>query len=88
MPNGHVATVANDVNDQRIRQKFLDEREIEQMQGRTLRPSLNALLVSDGLHENAEEIARIATLFENPRFDLLASQARTVEQIATQPVIE
>src|SRR5580765_7255444 len=69
----HVAPVSDDVNDQRIRQEFLDEREIEQMQWRTLRPSFNALLTSDGLHENAEEITGIPAFLENLWFNLFSA---------------
>src|SRR5438270_1679169 len=86
--DSYIPAITDGVNDECIGEKFFYQREIEQMEGCTFRPPLDALLMRNRLHYDAQKIAGIAAFVENPRLDFLALQAGAVEQFTSQPVVE
>ncbi len=68
---GDVEAVANDVDDERIGNRFLDQWKTEQVPRRMFGPAVNALLAGDGLHYDAKEVARVAAICHHTLFDFV-----------------
>src|SRR6202158_2721210 len=85
---GDVAAVANNVDDERIGNHFLDQWKIEQVQRRRFRPALGALLAGDGFHHDAQEVTGVPALFHYALFDFLGIESGTLKQFAHEIGVE
>src|SRR5260370_5171212 len=85
---GDVAAVANNVDDERIGNHFLDQRKIEQVQGRRLRPAPDILFARDGFHHDAQEVACIPALFHHALIDIFGIESGTLKQLASEIGVE
>src|SRR5229473_5473358 len=85
---GDVATVANNVDDERIGNQFLDQRKIEQVQRCGFSPTPDALFARDGLHHDTKEVAGIPALFHHALFDFVSIESGTLKQLAGEIGVE
>src|ERR1700687_4314790 len=85
---GDVAAIANNVDDKRIGNHFLDQRKIEQVQWRTFGPAPDTLFARDGFHHDAQEVAGIMAIFHHALFDLLGIESGTLKQFAGEIGVE
>jgi hypothetical protein len=80
--SGDVSTIANDVNDQGIGNKFFDERKIKQVQRSAFGPALGPLFAGYSLHYYAQKITGIAAIFHHSLVDILGREAGALKQHA------
>src|ERR1019366_4033057 len=85
---GDVAAVANNVDDERIGNRFLDYRKIEQVKRRRFGPAMGTLLAGDGFHHDAQEVAGIAAIFQHAIFDIFRIEAGALKQLAGEVGVE
>ena len=85
---GDVAAIANNVDDKRIGNHFLDQRKIEQVQWRTFGPAPDTLFARDAFHHDAQEVAGIMAIFHHALFDFLGIESGTLKQFAGEIGVE
>src|SRR5207244_3869485 len=81
----HIPTVANDVDDQRIRQLPLDFGKVQEMVRSAVSPAAHSLFARDLFHHYPKEVAAAPTFRHNLGSDFSGVQTGNPEELATQP---
>ena len=85
---GDVAPVANNVDDERVGNRLLDQRKEQQVRGRTFGPAPDALFAGDRFHHDAQEVAGMPAILHDALFDFLALKSSALKQHAFEEVVE
>src|SRR5438128_2704518 len=81
----HITTIANNVDDQGIRNLALNFPNVKEVVGSAVCPALDALLLCGFLHYHAKEIARAMAFMDDLLAKQLGVEAGCVEQLALKP---
>src|SRR5581483_1057816 len=81
----NVPAVANDVHEQRTRDLAADLRNVEYVVGVVDRPALRSLMIRDGVHHDADEIAPGPAFGKQLRAERLGLQTGTPKTFALHP---
>ena len=85
---GHVAAIADDVNNQRFRNCLFDAMQVQQVLESSIGPALNSLLPGHLRHDDPKEVAAIPALAHYLGVDFLFIQAGQGIKAAVVPGLE